>query len=463
MNTTESNKMGYKPVFPLLMSMAFPPMISMLIQSLYNIVDSIFVAQIGEDALTAVSLAFPIQTLIIACAVGIGVGVNSYISRKLGEENKKEANSAVLHGILLAFAGYALFVVIGLFAIRPFFNMFTNDFKIIEDACIYTYICVFFCFGCFFHICIEKVFQSTGKMIFPMAIQAIAAIINIILDPIMIFGYFGFPEMGVAGAAVATVLGQCVGMGLSVFILLTRTHDVKIDVKHFRFSWNTIKKILTVGIPNACMNALGGILVIGLNTILIQFSNVAVSVFGIYFKLQTFVFMPASGLTQGAMPIFGYNYGAGKHKRLTETMKYAILVTGCIMVCGALLFLIFPAQLLSLFNANEEMIRIGIPALRIIGISFIPATFGFIFPTLFQAMGLGLHSLVVFLLRQLCITLPLSFVFANLFGLEGIWVTFIIAESVAAIVSVIFYIRIRKKDPILAKHMKEKEMQITAS
>lgn len=455
MRNTDTNKMGYMPIFPLLMSMAFPPMLSMLIQSLYNIVDSIFVAQIGEDALTAVSLAFPIQSLIVACAVGVGVGVNSYIARKLGERNQKEANNAVLHGLLLAFTGYLIFVIIGIFTIRPFFTMFTSNTAIIREATMYTYICTFCCFGCFFHICIEKIFQSTGKMIFPMAIQAIAAITNIILDPIMIFGYFGFPAMGVAGAAVATILGQCVGMSLSIYILLSRTHDVKVDIKNFRFSWMTIKKILIVGIPNACMNALGSVLVIGLNTILIQFSTIAVSVFGIYFKLQTFVFMPASGLTQGAMPILGYNYGSKNHKRLLETMKYAIIVTGCIMLGGAGLFCFLPKQLLALFNANAEMIQIGIPALRMIGISFLPATLGFMLPTLFQAIGLGVHSLVVFLLRQLCITLPLSFLFAKVFGLEGIWITFLIAESIAAIVAVIFFVRIRKTDPVLSTYLTE--------
>ncbi len=452
MQVQETNKMGIRPVFPLLMSMAFPPMLSMLIQALYNIVDSMFVAQIGEHALTAVSLAFPIQTLIIACAVGIGVGVNSYIARKLGEKKQDEVNSAVLHGLLLALVGSLLFILLGIFGIPAFFKMFTSDALIYEEACAYTYICVFFCFGCFFHICIEKVFQSTGKMIFPMAIQAIGAIINIILDPIMIFGWFGFPALGVQGAAIATVIAQITSMAMSFFVLLSREHDVKVDVKHFHFHMDCIKKILAVGVPNACMNALNSFLVMGLNTILIGFSNAAVAVFGIYFKLQTFVFMPASGLTQGAMPLMGYNYGAGYHQRLHEALKYAISVTGIIMLCGCLLFEIFPTQLLGLFDANAEMMNIGVPALRIIGISFIPATFGFILPTLFQAMGLGLQSLIIFLLRQLIITLPLAFLFANWFGLYGIWVCFILAETIAAIVAYLLYLRIRKTDPILSRN-----------
>lgn len=445
METSTLHKMGTKPVLPLLISMALPPMISMLIQSLYNIVDSMFVAQYSHDALTAVSLAFPLQTLIIACSVGIGVGVNSYISRKLGEQDQKEANSAVLHGLLLSFIAYLLFVVLGIIAIKPFFNMFTNDAQILGDACTYTYICVFFSFGCFFHICIEKIFQATGRMMFPTVIQAIGAIINIILDPVMIFGLFGMPAMGVKGAAIATIIGQIVSMSLSVYVLLTKTHEVRVDVHAFTFRMQTVKKILNVGIPNACMNALGSILVMGLNAILIGFGNNAVSVFGIYFKLQTFVFMPASGLTQGAMPIMGYNYGARKHTRLMETLKYALMITGGIMLCGTLLFLLFPGALLKLFDADQEMMVIGVRALRIISISFLPATIGFILPTLFQAMGKGLPSLIVFLLRQLIITLPLSFVAAPIFGLDGIWFCFLIAESTAALVAVGFYISLRRR------------------
>lgn len=446
--TIETNKMGKNKVFPLLMSMAFPPMISMLIQSLYNIVDSIFVAQIGEEALTAVSLAFPIQNLILAFSVGIGVGVNSYISRKLGEKDQAEANSTVLHGLLIAGACSIIFIIAGQLIIEPFFHMFTSDELIFDYAVTYTNIVVLFCFGSFFHICIEKVFQSTGKMIFPMAIQAIGAITNIILDPIMIFGYFGFPAMGVAGAAIATIIGQIFAMSLSFFVLIFREHDVKIDLKNFHFHLDTIKKICTVGIPNTCMNALGSVLTMGLNSILIQFSNLAVSVFGVYFKLQTFVFMPASGLSQGAMPIMGYNYGANYHKRLSDTLRYSILVTLAIMCTGTLLFELFPEQLMLLFNASEDMMAIGVPALRIIAISFIPASIGFILPTLFQSMGLGLYSLIVFLMRQFIITLPLSFLLAGPFGLIGIWLSFIVAESIAAITAVFLYLRLRKKDPI---------------
>ena len=450
MEANSKNKMGTKAVFPLLMSMSLPPMLSMLIQALYNIVDSMFVAQISTEALTAVSLAFPIQSLIIACSVGIGVGVNSYISRKLGERDQAEANSAVLHGLILALIGSLSFMLIGTLIIPSFFHFFTNDALIYELSCSYTYICVLFCFGCFFHICIEKVFQATGKMIFPMAIQAIGALLNIVLDPILIFGWFGFPALGVKGAAYATVAAQIFAALLSVYILLVKKHDVRVDVKHFKFHMNTIKKILAVGIPNACMNALNSVLVIGLNTLLIQFSNAAVSVFGVYFKLQTFVFMPVSGLSQGAMPIMGYNYGSNDHKRLHSVLNYALLVAFCIMLAGFALFECFPNFLLQLFNANEEMLSIGIPALKIIAVSFIPATFGFVYPTLFQAIGKGFAALTIFLLRQCVITIPLAFIVAPIFGLYGVWVCFIIAETISAITAYFMFHSIAKKDHILS-------------
>lgn len=445
----EENKMAVRPVFPLLMSMAIPPMISMLIQSLYNIVDSMFVAKIGEDALTAVSLAFPVQTLIVACSVGIGVGVNSYISRSLGREDQQGADSAVAHGLLMAAFVPVLFVLAGQFLLEPFFRMFSSDPLILSEAIAYTQICLTFCAGCFIHICIEKVFQSTGSMIFPMLLQALGAITNIILDPIMIFGLFGFPAMGVKGAAVATVIGQHTAMLASLLVFLLGKFAVRLDLRNFRFSWKMIRDIATIAVPNSCMNALGSVLVMGLNSILIGFSNTAVSLFGIYYKLQTFVFMPASGLTQGAMPIMGFSYGAGNGKRLQHTLSISLLVCFIIMAMGCLLFMAAPAWLLSLFGASEEMLTMGIPALRIISVSFLPATIGFILPTMFQSMGQGAYSLIVFLLRQLVITLPMAAILSGPFGLTGIWVSFILAESVAAAVALLLYRKLRHSDPVL--------------
>ena len=445
----EENKMAVRPVFPLLMSMAIPPMISMLIQSLYNIVDSMFVAKIGEDALTAVSLAFPVQTLIVACSVGIGVGVNSYISRSLGREDQQGADSAVAHGLLMAAFVSVLFVLAGQFLLEPFFRMFSSDPLILSEAIAYTQICLTFCAGCFIHICIEKVFQSTGSMIFPMLLQALGAITNIILDPIMIFGLFGFPAMGVKGAAVATVIGQHTAMLASLLVFLLGKFAVRLDLRNFRFSWKMIRDIATIAVPNSCMNALGSVLVMGFNSILIGFSNTAVSLFGIYYKLQTFVFMPASGLTQGAMPIMGFSYGAGNGKRLQHTLSISLRVCFIIMAMGCLLFMAAPVWLLSLFGASEEMLTMGIPALRIISVSFLPATIGFILPTMFQSMGQGAYSLIVFLLRQLVITLPMAAILSGPFGLTGIWVSFILAESVAAAVALLLYRKLRHSDPVL--------------
>ena len=445
----EENKMAVRPVFPLLMSMAIPPMISMLIQSLYNIVDSMFVAKIGEDALTAVSLAFPVQTLIVACSVGIGVGVNSYISRSLGREDQEGADSAVAHGLLMAAFVAVLFIIVGQFLLEPFFRLFSDDPAILADAITYTNICLTFCAGSFIHICIEKVFQSTGSMIFPMLLQALGAITNIILDPIMIFGLFGFPAMGVKGAAVATVIGQHTAMLASLLVFLLGKFAVRLDFRNFHFSWKMIRDIASIAIPNSCMNALGSVLVVGLNTILIGFSNTAVSLFGIYYKLQTFVFMPASGLTQGAMPIMGFSYGAGNGKRLQHILSISLRVCFVIMAVGCVLFMAAPEWLLGLFDASEEMLAIGVPALRIISVSFLPATIGFILPTMFQSMGQGGYSLIVFLLRQLVITLPAAAILSGPFGLTGIWVSFILAESIAAGAALLFYNKLRKKDPVL--------------
>lgn len=445
----EENKMAVWPVFPLLMSMAIPPMISMLIQSLYNIVDSMFVAKIGEDALTAVSLAFPVQTLIVACSVGIGVGVNSYISRSLGREDQEGADSAVAHGLLMAAFVAVLFIIAGQFLLEPFFRLFSDDPAILADAITYTNICLTFCAGSFIHICIEKVFQSTGSMIFPMLLQALGAITNIILDPIMIFGLFGFPAMGVKGAAVATVIGQHTAMLASLLVFLLGKFAVRLNLRNFHFSWKMIRDIASIAIPNSCMNALGSVLVMGLNSILIGFSNTAVSLFGIYYKLQTFVFMPASGLTQGAMPIMGFSYGAGNGKRLQHTLSISLRVCFVIMAVGCVLFMAAPEWLLGLFDASEEMFAIGVPALRIISVSFLPAAIGFILPTMFQAMGQGGYSLIVFLLRQLVITLPAAAILSGPFGLTGIWVSFILAESIAAGAALLFYNKLRKKDPVL--------------
>ena len=446
---TRENKLGVRPVFPLLVSMAIPPMITMLIQSLYNIVDSMFVAQIGETALTAVSLAYPVQTLIIACSIGIGAGCNSYIARSLGRKDYDSANSAVAHGLLMAIFVSVVFAIAGQFLLEPFFGMFSSDPVIVQDAVTYTRICLTFSVGSLVYICIEKVFQATGSMVFPMLIQVIGAIANIILDPILIFGLFGFPAMGVKGAAIATVTGQFISMAIALTAFLFGRIAVRLDLRHFRFSRKMVRNILEIAVPSSCMNALGSVLVVGLNTILIGFSNTAVSLFGIYYKLQTFVFMPASGLTQGAMPIMGFSYGARNGARLRQTLHISLRICFAIMALGCVLFMAAPEWLLGLFDASAEMLAIGIPALRIISVSFLPAAIGFILPTMFQAMGQGGYSLAVFLLRQLVITLPAAAILSGPFGLTGIWISFILAESIAAGVALLFYHKLRKTDPVL--------------
>lgn len=446
--TEQRNKMGTKPVFPLLMSMAFPPMLSMLIQSMYNIVDSMFVARFSQNALTAVSLAFPLQNLVLAVAVGAGVGVNSYISRKLGARDRDAANAAVTHGFLLSFAHASFFVLFGLVAIKPFFRMFTDSPEIISLACDYSYIVVLGAFAQLFHIMVEKLLQSTGRMLAPMLLQTIGAIANIILDPILIFGLLGAPRMGVRGAAIATLMGQILSMTLSLLVFFLRDQDLRMDLKKFRPDLRAVAQIYAVGVPTMLMNALGSLLVTLLNSILIRFSELAVSVFGVYFKLQTFVFMPVSGLTQGALPIMGYNYGAQNRRRLLSTLRCAALVAVGIMAAGNLLFVLIPDKLLLLFNASPEMLEIGVSALRIISCSYIFAAVGLIFSTMFQAVGKGSYSLTVFLMRQLIVVVPLAFLLSRTLGLNGIWLSFPIAEAAGAIAAVLFFLAFRRRDVI---------------
>lgn len=445
------NKMGTRPVFPLLLSMAFPAMLSMFIQSMYNVVDSMFVARIGEDALTAVSLAFPIQNLLLAVAVGTGVGVNSYISRKLGEGNQPEADSAVSHGLLLALLSSAAFVILGLLFIRPFFSLYTDSETVLALGVGYTQIVTYACFGMQLHIVIEKVLQATGNMVYPMVMQAVGAIVNIILDPILIFGLFGAPALGVNGAAIATVIGQLASMGLSFWFLLSREHAVALRLRGFRFHARTVRDVYAVGFPSIVMNSLGSVLVMGLNGILVGFSNMAVSLFGVYFKLQSFVFMPVSGLIQGAMPIMGYNYGAGNRKRLQDALSASLLVAALIMAAGAAVFLLFPAGLLLWFDASKEMLAAGVPALRIICLSYLPAAVSFIISTLFQAIGRGFYSLLISLLRQLLLTLLFAFLLAPALGLTGVWLSFPLAEAIAAGASLFLLARVRREVPLLRR------------
>jgi len=443
------NKMGVMPVNRLLMSMALPMMASMLVQALYNIVDSMFVAQISEDALSAVSLAFPVQTFMIAIGSGTGVGMNAYLSKSLGENNLRKVNRAATNGLFLVFVSSIIFIIFGVFFVDMFFQgQAAGNQAVVEYGDDYLRICSIFSFAIFGQMTFERLLQSTGKTFYTMITQGMGAIINIILDPILIFGYLGFPELGVAGAAVATIIGQACAMGLAIYFNVKKNTEVKLSFKRFRPHLKTIKTIYAVGIPSIIMMSIGSIMVLGINKILAGFSLTAVAVFGVYFKLQSFVFMPIFGLNNGMIPIVAYNYGALKKDRLIKTIKLAVVYAVSIMIVGFLIFQLFTGKLLDIFEASNEMKEIGIPALRIISLSFIAAGFGIIMGSVFQAFGQGVLSLIVSVIRQLFVLLPVAYIF-SLFC-EGndialIWFAFPVAEVASVIFSTIFIIRVYRK------------------
>ena len=433
------NKMGYAPVLPLIISMSLPAMFSMLIQALYNIVDSIFVANYDPDALTAVNLAFPIQMLMIAVAVGTGIGINSLVSRRLGEGSHEEASHAATHGIVLGVASWVVFAVLGLFFAQMFFSLFTQNSKIMGLGTEYLQICMIFSMGVFVEINIEKTLQATGNMMYPMVCQLSGAITNLILDPILIFGF----NMGIQGAAIATVAGQILAMVFSVFIILTKNHEVHISFKNFKLRGKTIKDIYAVGVPSIIMQSIGAFMVSALNGVL-RASDAAVNILGIYYKLQSFVFMPVFGLTHGVMPIMGYNYGARNKQRLVQALKYGCIIAVVIMAAGTLIFWMIPGLLIQIYNPSAEMMRLGVGALRIISLSFIPAALGILFSSLFQAVGMGIKSLCISVLRQLVIILPVAFLL-SLIEISLVWYAFPIAEVVSMVASILLFIGVYKK------------------
>lgn len=451
MEQIQENKMGTKPMLPLLLSMSLPAMFSMLVQALYNIVDSIFVSRLGVNALAAVSLAFPVQTLMISVGVGTGVGINSLISRRLGEHKFEEANKAATHGIFLGIFSWIPFLIFGLLFSAPFMRAFSSNEQVIEMGIDYLSIVTIFSLACLVEICCEKTLQATGNMIFPMLFQLSGAITNIILDPIFIFGLIGVPAMGVAGAAIATVLGQVVSLIFAVIILFTQEHHVKIELKGFHFEWNTIRDIYAVGLPSIVMQAISSFLNMGLNGILAGFSDTAVAVLGAYYKLQSFIFMPAFGLNQGLMPVMGYNYGARKKARLLSAIKMGAVAMVGIMVIGLIIFQVFPDQLLNIFKeagqeaADAELLRIGRPALRIISICFVPAAIGILFSTAFQATGMGMRSLIISLLRQMILLLPAAWLLSLTGEVTNVWFAFPIAEAVACVISILLFLDMYKK------------------
>lgn len=426
---------------PLIFSMALPAMISMLITALYNIVDSIFVAQYSQDALAAVSLVFPLQALIIAIGVGTGVGVNSLIARRLGEKRQLHAESAAEHGMALSIIGGLAFVLIGFVFAKPFLAIFRPTEDIFVQAQQYSHIAVGLSIFVIISMMCEKIQQSTGNMIIPMAQGLVGAIINIILDPLLIFGIGPFPEMGVRGAALATIIGQIAGMLIGLWGVFVYQKVLKVDMRQFKWRAQTVKDIYRVGLPGIVMQSVVSVMTAGMNRILIDFSQTAVNVLGVYFKLQTFVFMPVFGVNQGALPVMGYNYGARNKKRLIDAYKVAVATALAIMTLGFIVFQLFPAQMLMLFvdradaAATQEMLEVGVIALKVISYSFIGAAFGIINSTLFQATGRGMNSLIVSACRQLVIILPAAWLLGKRYGLNAVWYSFPIAEIIAFFIS----------------------------
>lgn len=443
------NKMGIMPINKLLLSMAVPIMISMLVQALYNIVDSYFVSQISENALNAVSLAFPVQNLMIAVGTGTGVGINALLSKSLGEKKQERANATAVNGLFLALMSGLAFLVFGLCFSRLFFEAQTDVQEIIDHGTSYLTICCTFAFGVFLQITFERLLQATGRTVLSMVTQLTGAIINIALDPILIFGLFGLPRLEVAGAALATVIGQICSAILALFLNRCLNHDIQIRFTGFRPDRKIISSIYSVGIPSIIMASIGSVMVFGMNKILISFTTTATAVFGVYFKLQSFVFMPVFGLNNGMVPIIAYNYGAQKPERITKTIKLSIVYAVTIMLLGFTAFQVFAPQLMSLFQAEDssgELVAIGSVALRIISFSFIFAGFNIVCVSTFQALGHGILSLIMSLVRQLCVLLPVAFVLSRVAGLDAVWCAFPIAEVVALIMAALFLRRVYHKE-----------------
>lgn len=441
---TQENKMGTMPVNKLLISMSLPMIISMLVQAMYNIVDSVFVAQISENALTAVSLAFPLQNLMIAFAGGTAVGVNALLSRSLGEKNQDHVNQTAVNSVFIFLVTAVIFMIAGLTLSNLFFNVQTTNTEIVNAGTQYSMIVVGCSIGLFCQFLFERLLQATGRTLFTMVTQGLGAIINIILDPIFIFGLCGFPKMGVAGAALATITGQIIACLLALFFNLKFNHDIHFKFKRFRPNAHIVKQIYSVGIPSIIMQSIGSVMTFGMNTILITFSTTATAVFGVYFKLQSFVFMPVFGLNNGMIPIIAYNLGAKQKKRMFDTIKLAMIYATGMMIIGVIFFETIPQTLLGFFNASEVMIKIGTPALRIIAIHFIFAGFSIVCSATFQAVGKGTYSLLTSLIRQLLVLLPCAYVLSLTGNLDLIWLCFPIAEIFSAVTSFILMKRTRR-------------------
>ena len=434
----EENKMGVMPVNKLLISMALPMMISMLVQALYNIVDSMFVAQISENALTAVSLAFPAQNLMIAIGTGTGVGINALVSRSLGERNQERANLIANNGLALYVISGILFAIFGLLGSNLFFRAQTDDPEIVRLGTEYLRICCLLSTAIFLQFGFERILQATGRTFYTMLTQGLGAIVNIIMDPILIFGLFGAPKLEVRGAAIATVFGQICAASLACFFNKKKNDDIVINPKKYHLQAHAVKSIYAIGIPSICMASIGSIMTFGMNKILIGFTSTAAAVFGVYFKLQSFIFMPVFGLNNGMVPIIAYNYGAQKPERIHKTIRLGMLYAVIIMALGFLVFQLIPKELLSMFDASDAMLEIGAPALRIMSLAFVFAGIGIVSGSACQAFGYSVYSMLISIARQIVVLIPAAYLLSLSGVLRSVWFAFPIAEVASLILSLFF-------------------------
>ncbi len=441
----KENKMGTMEVRRLILTMSLPIMISMLVQALYNIVDSMFVARVSEAALAAVSLCYPIQMIMVAVACGTGVGINALLSRYLGEKKQEKASQVAMHGLFCAICNWLVFAVIGLFFSEAFLRLFSDDVQIIMMGISYMQICTICSFGVFVQITYERIMQSTGNTIYNMVIQGVGALINIILDPIFIFGLGPVPALGTAGAAIATVIGQIVAMFLGIIITQKKVREIQLSVRGFHLDGMIMKAMYRIAIPAILMQSIMSFMTVMMNMILAPFSEMAVSVFSIYYKLQQFVFMAVLGMNNALIPILSYNYGANQMERIREGIRFALWMSCVIMAIGTVVFQLFPTQLLYLFDAKETLLSIGIPALRTISVSFVFAGISMVLCSVFQALGSPNHSLLVTLLRQMVILLPLAYGFSSAFGLDMCWWSFPITEVLCALLSLYLLRSVQKR------------------
>ncbi len=442
----KENKMGSMPVFKLLVNMAVPMMISMMVQALYNVVDSIFVSMLSKQALEAVTFAFPIQNLMISVGVGVGVGINATLSKALGEKKYKTANESAMQGLLLNICGYIIFLILGVFAAEVLISSQTSNAEVIQLGTEYLRICMLFSFGLFIQISFERILQSTGRTMLTMIVQICGAVINIIFDPILIFGLFGFPKMGIAGAAAATVAGQIIAAIVAVILNNAKNKEIQLTLRDMKPDLKMMGTILYIAIPSILLSSISSVTTYAMNKILNIYEN-AVAVFGIYFKLQSFIFMPIFGLNNGMVPIIAYNYGARNKERITKTIKYALIIAMSFMLLGLVIFNLFPELLLQMFNADASMMSVGVTALKRISLSFIFAGFCIICISVCQAFGFSIYGLVISVLRQLVILVPAAYILSLIFTTDPkyIWYAFPIAEIMSIAVSLFFLKRVFKK------------------